>query len=232
MVTEQINSLRQEREASVIGGLLLGGLTPNAQDVLATLDPEVFTIPLYKRAFEIIRAQARNRNLIDALLVGDEIGNENFVPLMQTARSCPSAANLKGYAQLLREEHQRRQMLELIDDMRYKLETGTLEVVKETMKDFDSRYSKLKVTKDKIIPVLLRDAVQEYTEVLSKRMECGVNSDNIKTGIEPLDEMLGGINATDLVLLAGRPGSGKSALALAIARAAAERPEGPGRNAP
>ncbi len=28
MVTEQINSLRQEREASVIGGLLLGGLTP------------------------------------------------------------------------------------------------------------------------------------------------------------------------------------------------------------
>ena len=210
MVTEQINSLRQEREASVIGGLLLGGLTPNAQDVLATLDPEVFTIPLYKRAFEVIRAQARNRNLIDALLVGDEIGNENFVPLMQTARSCPSAANLKGYAQLLREEHQRRQMLELIDDMRYKLETGTLEVVKETMKDFDSRYSKLKVTKDKIIPVLLRDAVQEYTEVLSKRMECGVNSDNIKTGIEPLDEMLGGINATDLVLLAGRPGSGKA----------------------
>ncbi|EJH4232172.1 AAA family ATPase [Escherichia coli] len=224
MVTEQVNSLRQEREAAVIGGLLLGGLTPNAQDVLATLDPEVFTIPLYKRAFEIIRAQARNRNLIDALIVGDEIGSENFIPLMQTARSCPSAANLKGYATLLQEEYQRRQMLELMEDIRYKLETGTLEVVRETMKYFDSRYSKLKTTKDKIIPVLLRDAVQEYTEVLSKRMECGVNSDNIKTGIEPLDEMLGGINATDLVLIAGRPGSGKSALALAIARAAAERP--------
>lgn len=210
MVTEQINSLRQEREAAVIGGLLLGGLTPNAQDVLATLDPEVFTIPLYKRAFEIIRAQARNRNLIDALMVGDEIGNENFIPLTQTARSCPSAANLKGYAALLQEEYQRRQMLELMDDIRYNLETGTLEAVRETMKYFDSRYSKLKVTKDKIIPVLLRDAVQEYTEVLSKRMECGVNSDNIKTGIDPLDEMLGGINATDLVLIAGRPGSGKA----------------------
>ncbi|EPE9624009.1 DnaB-like helicase C-terminal domain-containing protein [Escherichia coli] len=210
MVTEQVNSLRQEREAAVIGGLLLGGLTPNAQDVLATLDPEVFTIPLYKRAFEIIRAQARNRNLIDALMVGDEIGNENFIPLMQTARSCPSAANLKGYAALLQEEYQRRQMLELMDDIRYNLETGTLEAVRETMKYFDSRYSKLKTTKDKIIPVLLRDAVQEYTEVLSKRMECGVNSDNIKTGIDPLDEMLGGINATDLVLIAGRPGSGKA----------------------
>ncbi|ENQ0912894.1 AAA family ATPase [Escherichia coli] len=224
MVTEEVASLRQEREASVIGGLLLGGLTPNAQDVLATLDPEVFTIPLYKRAFEIIRAQARNRNLIDALLVGDEIGNDNFIPLMQTARSCPSAANLKGYAELLQEEHQRRKMLDLIDEIHYKLETGTLEVVRETMKDFDTRYSKLKITKDQINPVLLRDAVQEYTEVLSRRMECGVNSDNIKTGIEPLDDMLGGINCTDLVLIAGRPGSGKSQLALTVARTAATRP--------
>ena len=66
MITEQVNSLRQERESAVIGGLLLGGLTPNAQDVLATLDPEVFTIPLYKRAFEIIRAQARKFCTADA----------------------------------------------------------------------------------------------------------------------------------------------------------------------
>ncbi|MDK6437096.1 hypothetical protein, partial [Lactobacillus crispatus] len=86
-------------------------------------------------------------------MVGDEIGNENFIPLMQTARSCPSAANLKGYAALLQEEYQRRQMLELMDDIRYNLEAGTLEAVRETMKYFDARYSKLKTTKDKIIPV-------------------------------------------------------------------------------
>ncbi|MES3628489.1 DnaB-like helicase N-terminal domain-containing protein, partial [Citrobacter freundii] len=53
--------MRQDIEASVIGGLLLGGLTPAATDVLARIDAEAFTIPLYRKAFEVIRKQARNR---------------------------------------------------------------------------------------------------------------------------------------------------------------------------
>ncbi len=63
--------MRQDIEASVIGGLLIGGLTPTASDVLATLEPEAFSIPLYRKAFEVIRKQARNRNLIDALMVAE-----------------------------------------------------------------------------------------------------------------------------------------------------------------
>ncbi|EOC2414429.1 replicative DNA helicase, partial [Escherichia coli] len=47
--------MRQDIEASVIGGLLIGGLTPTASDVLATLEPEAFSIPLYRKAFEVIR---------------------------------------------------------------------------------------------------------------------------------------------------------------------------------
>lgn len=35
--------MRQDIEASVIGGLLIGGLTPTASDVLATLEPEAFS---------------------------------------------------------------------------------------------------------------------------------------------------------------------------------------------
>lgn len=66
--------MRQDIEASVIGGLLIGGLTPTASDVLATLEPEAFSIPLYRKAFEVIRKQARNRNLIDALMVAEACG--------------------------------------------------------------------------------------------------------------------------------------------------------------
>ncbi|MBB2325552.1 replicative DNA helicase, partial [Escherichia coli] len=70
--------MKQDIEASVIGGLLIGGLTPTASDVLATLEPEAFSIPLYRKAFEAIRKQARNRNLIDALMVAEACGEEHF----------------------------------------------------------------------------------------------------------------------------------------------------------
>lgn len=40
--------MRQDIEASVIGGLLIGGLTPDANDVIEMLEPESFAIPLMK----------------------------------------------------------------------------------------------------------------------------------------------------------------------------------------
>lgn len=53
--------MRQDIEASVIGGMLIGGLTPTASDVLATLEPEAFSIPLYRKAFEVIRKHEKQK---------------------------------------------------------------------------------------------------------------------------------------------------------------------------
>lgn len=79
--------MKQDIEASVIGGLLIGGLTPTASDVLATLEPEAFSIPLYRKAFEVIRKQARNRNLIDALMVAEACGEEHFTSILMTSKT-------------------------------------------------------------------------------------------------------------------------------------------------
>ena len=87
--------MRQDIEASVIGGLLLGGLTPSASDVLARMEADAFTIPVYRKAFEVIRKQARNRKLIDAMMVAEECGDAHFADIMETARACPSAANVR-----------------------------------------------------------------------------------------------------------------------------------------
>ncbi len=81
--------MRQDIEASVIGGLLIGGLTPTASDVLATLEPEAFSIPLYRKAFEVIRKHARNRNLIDALMVAEACGEEHFTSILMTRQKLP-----------------------------------------------------------------------------------------------------------------------------------------------
>lgn len=49
--------MRQDIEASVIGGLLIGGLTPTASDVLATLEPEAFSIPIYRKALKLFESR-------------------------------------------------------------------------------------------------------------------------------------------------------------------------------
>lgn len=215
--------MRQDIEASVIGGLLLGGLTPAAGDVLATLEPEAFSIPLYRKAFEVICKQARNRNLIDALMVAEECGDEHATDVMMTARSCPSAANLKGYASMVADNYHRRLVLKLISEMRDPIENGTIDASGQAMDELVKRLSAIRKPRDEIKPVHLGDIITDYTETLDKRLRNGEESDNLKTGIDELDAILGGINAEDLIIVAARPGMGKTEFSLKLAESVASR---------
>ncbi|EDL3966464.1 replicative DNA helicase, partial [Salmonella enterica subsp. enterica serovar Infantis] len=215
--------MRQDIEASVIGGLLIGGLTPTASDVLATLEPEAFSIPLYRKAFEVIRKQARNRNLIDGLMVAEECGDEYATAVMMTARSCPSAANLKGYAGMVADSYQRRQVLQLLDEMREPISNGTLDASGRAMDELVKRLSSIRKPRNEVKPVRLGEIINDYTDTLDRRLRNGEESDTLKTGIEELDAITGGMNAEDLVIIAARPGMGKTELALKIAEGVASR---------
>lgn len=147
--------MRQDIEASVIGGLLIGGLTPTASDVLAMLEPEAFSIPLYRKAFEVIRKQARNRNLIDALMVAEACGEENFTSILMTSKNCPSAANLKGYAGMVADNYHRRLVLEIMDEMREPIQSGTIDASSQAMDELVNRLSAIRKPRDEVKPVRL-----------------------------------------------------------------------------
>ncbi len=215
--------MRQDIEASVIGGLLLGGLTPAASDVLARMEADAFTIPVYRKAFEVIRKQARNRNLIDALMVAEECGDAHFADIMETARACPSAANLRGYAGMLSDQHQRRMFLQAMDELRGDVSNGTLDNAAEAMDELMRRLSVIRKPKTEVSPVRLGDVLDDYTDTLENRLKNGDESDTLKTGIDELDAITGGMNVEDLVIIAARPGMGKTELALKIAEGVASR---------
>lgn len=215
--------MRQDIEASVIGGLLLGGLTPAAGDVLATLDPEAFSIPLYRKAFDVIRKQARNRSLIDALMVAEECGEEHSTAVMMTARACPSAANLKGYAGMVADNHHRRLVLSLMEEMRDPILNGTIDTSGQAMDELVKRLSSIRKPKSEITPVRLGDVLDDYAETLENRLRNGEESDTLKTGIDDLDKITGGMNSEDLVIIAARPGMGKTELSLKVAEGVASR---------
>lgn len=215
--------MRQDIEASVIGGLLIGGLTPTASDVLATLEPEAFSIPLYRKAFEVIRKQARNRNLIDALMVAEACGEEHFTSILMTSKNCPSAANLKGYAGMVADNYHRRLVLEIMDEMREPIQSGTIDASSQAMDELVKRLSAIRKPRDEVKPVRLGEIITDYTDTLDRRLRNGEESDTLKTGIDELDAITGGMNAEDLVIIAARPGMGKTELALKIAEGVASR---------
>lgn len=209
-------------EASVIGGLLLSGLTPDAADVVATLDPEAFSVPFYRNTFREISRQANNRGLIDSLLIAEAMGDQHFGDVMETCRKCPSAANLKGYARLVGEYYQIRQFTKLMESS-YDLIAGAQnhERALAGIQEFSSKIFSIAKPHDEHRPVHIDELLESYADLLQHRMDNGEESDTLKTGIPELDAITGGLNPVDLVVVAARPGMGKTEFALKVAEGVA-----------
>lgn len=213
--------ITQDIEASVIGGLLIGGLTPVANEVLSTLSPEAFGIKFYQETFKVIQNQARTRNLIDAMMVAEAMGDERFADVMDTYRSCPSAANLKGYAGIVSDYYERRQVIALIEELKEPISNGNLETSGKAMDDLVARLSKVRKPKSEIKPIHISEILDGYANQLEDRLKNGEESDTLKTGIEELDLITGGMNPEDLVIVAARPGMGKTEFSLKVAEGVA-----------
>ena len=77
----------QELEACVLAGLLNGGASPDAFDVIASTPEESFSIGFHRRAFSEIKKQALANGLIAMLFVSEALGGSSR-QIYQRLRAC------------------------------------------------------------------------------------------------------------------------------------------------
>lgn len=214
--------MSQNYELPVLGSLLIGGLTPVAQRVLATVPVSAFRLAPHRTIYTEITKMARTQNLIDGYVVAEACG-ELFGYVMQVAKDTPSAANLDGYAERLLGEYRVRSCADLLRTMLPILEQGTLDQGTDAMQQLRDEIQALARAKTQIKPVRLADSLNAWAERLEERQANGLESDTLKTGIDDLDAITGGFNPEDLVIVAARPGMGKTEFALKVIRQVANR---------
>lgn len=139
--------------------------------------------------------------------------------LNEMAQSTPSSANIARYAAIVRDKAVKRA---LISFGRETAEAG-MSSPDDAMAMVDaasSRLEKLAEARTAIEPTRASDGMSAHIEEIERRMDGGGRA--ISTGYPALDARLsGGMRGGDLIVLAGRPKMGKTALALNIATNAA-----------
>lgn len=207
----------QELEACVLAGLLNGGASPDAFDVIASTPEESFSIGFHRRAFSEIKKQALANGLIDMLFVSEALGGSSLADLSEITRMPATVPNLKGYAGKMVKAWRSRRMAELLqqgaDGIRQANNQEQRDQVVET-----AVAQLLDMTGDTgdVQPVHMSELLPVYMETMQKRMDGEEGTRNLKTGIDELDDATGGINLQDLIVVAGRPGMGKTEFALKI----------------
>jgi len=203
-------------EAAVIGSILLDGDV--IAEVLSLINCEDFYLDKHRKLFSLVTEMFMAGDQIDSVLVRDrmetvglldEIGFDYYAKLLEAV---PIAANAAYYAQQVKDKRRYRDLLTAV--------SNAANVVDESL-PVDEQIEKVRSIVFGMADQSGQEAYSfaEYAEAVSQE---DPNVETILTGFRDLDNVTGGFQPGQLVVLAGRPSMGKSALGLDIAVKQAE----------
>ena len=222
----QIVPHSREAEEAVIGAILIN---PEAYyDVASFLQADDFYIIRHRWVWQAFNRLHEQRVPIDFLTVTealDQMGQlaEAGGPAYLTAliNNVPTSLHAEAYGHVVEETAVRRRMLEAantIAKLAYKEETGIDEVMNEAEKAIFG-VSERRLTRD-LQPI--QQVLSDYYDRIDQIMRRGEETLGVPTGFIDLDRLLGGLQPSDFLLIAGRPGMGKTAFMLSAAKNAAQ----------
>ena len=213
-----------EAEQSLLGGLLLDN---TAWDRLGgVLTERDFYRPEHALIFKVIQRLVGNNHPADVITVHDAVKSEQGGDLVgvdylnSLAQNTPSAANIKGYAEIVRDRSILRRLIEVSDNIASSAFMSDGRSVRTLLDEAESRILQIaeeghrKADYLEIEP-LLKAVVARIDELFNR--QGGSDITGIATGFIDLDKQTSGLQKGDLVIIAGRPSMGKTALAINIA---------------
>ncbi|HVZ66695.1 MAG TPA: replicative DNA helicase [Patescibacteria group bacterium] len=221
-MAQKIPPNSSEAEAAVLGGLLIDHEAINSVGQL--LSPDYFYDGNNKIVFETMMELYEERKPIDLLTLThalkikkkyDLIGGSEYLTSLTDA--VPTAANIEHYAQILKDTYIRRSMISMASNMA----ELSFEEDKSSMELLDTIEQKIFAISQQNVKQGFVHVKETLTESFDKLDELHKNDSKyrgIETGFVDLDIMLSGLQDSNLIVLAARPGQGKTAFVINMAQ--------------
>lgn len=219
---DQAALIAADAEQSVLGALLL---VPDSFDRLGDLTESDFHSEAHRLIFRHIALLQAQHAGVDVLTVSDALTQSGqleraggFGYLAELASNVAGASNIGRYARIVTDKRRLRDLLATSADIAAICTAPTGQSAEERI---DAAQAKLLALSDARPPVREpKEAGSILSDVLSDieaRVERGGALHGLPTGLAGIDAALSGLQAGDLIIIAGRPSMGKTALALNIA---------------
>lgn len=214
------NLTNEMAESGVIGGMLINGLSDRAIYALEKLRPDDFSLSANRQIWAQILQMSAANEPIDLITLAERLqtsgADVEFSYLGQMMRETPSQANLKQYADIVKD-------YSLLRNANHKLHEALALVHTDSLKPVERINQALAQVSD----IGQEETDSEFktpVDLMAKaidRMETAFMSGKsivgLSSGFENIDVMTGGFREADLIILAARPSMGKTTLAMNIA---------------
>jgi replicative DNA helicase len=212
-----------EAEESLLGAMLLSRDAITAA-VEAHVESSDFYKPAHGHIYEAIQSLHGHGEPADPVTVAEELRRADLLDgiggraaLLQIQANTPASANAGHYARIVNELALLRRLIGVAGDIA-EMGYDTSDDVTETLDRAEALVFEVAERRVSDTMVGIRDALQETLDDLEARY--GDDSDlvGVPTGYDEVDKKLHGLQRSNLVILAARPGMGKTSLALGMAR--------------
>ena len=223
--TIQSQPHNRQAEEAVLGSVLIN--PESYYDVAQILEAGYFYIIRNRWIWDIFTKLHENRSPIDILTVSEELENRNQLEeiggqayLLMLVNQTPSSLNAEAYAKIVEETSVRRRMLASANEMAklaYQQDKPIERIIDSAEKSVFN-LSERRIRRDL---QSIQIVVSQYYDRVSQLYQRSEEVYGVPTGLADLDKLLGGLQKSDLLIIAGRPASGKTGFLLTVAKNAA-----------
>ena len=218
---ERIPPQSVEAEMAVLGSMLLEEEAISV--AIELLETSYFYKEAHEKIFSCILGLYNANRAVDLVTLQDELKKKDHLEeiggsayLVTLANTVPTAANISHYAKIVKEKAIMRNLIsvatqivtdgyEAIEDADFLLDRAERLIFEITSRKVEGG----------LVP--LKDIIKDSIATIDNLYQRKENITGLATGFHELDVMTAGLQASDLIVIAGRPSMGKSALASGIA---------------
>lgn len=211
-----------EAERAVLGSVLLKSEHFDLVIDKVSLSPKHFFSELHEKIFALM-IEFEEKNLqIDIITVSESLSrqvdqniHEITALLIDLVESCPVAQNIEYYGKIVRENYYLRRIITACQQTIQKAQSSTSSASSNFIEELEQGFLAIaseQDTSDGLLPA--KDVLTSTLEELEDRIQNGSEITGKSSGFHDLDRITGGWQDSDLIIVAARPGMGKTALAL------------------
>ena len=211
-----------EVERAVLGALM------NDRDAYAVvceiLSPESFYEQRNQLIYSAIRDLSIAEKPVDVLTVTDELERQGSLDkvggaiyIADLSNKVASSANIEYHARIIAHKFLARQLISFASDIETKAFDGSMDI-DDLMQDAEGSLFELSRRNMKKDYTQIEPVISNAVEVIQKAAANKDGLTGVPTGYHKLDNITSGWQASDLVIIAGRPAMGKTSFALSMAK--------------
>lgn len=215
-----------EAEQSVLGGLLLDN--PSFDKIADVVGSADFYRDDHRRIFDTICNLVEHNRPADVITVAEALDSTNELAyvgglsyLGSLAQNTPSAANIRRYAEIVREKSVMRQLASVATEIADGAYNPNGREARDLLDEAETRVFQIAEQSARgqkgfiAMPPILKEIVARIDHLYQQENQGDVTG--VATGFIDLDRMTSGLQKGDLIIVAGRPSMGKTAFSINIA---------------